>query len=474
VTFSDHDPRDLITKLAPVDYDPAAACPLYDKFLGEVQPKPEMRRFLHQWLGLSLTGDVSEQRLAVWWGKGKNGKSVLMDTVAHVAGDYGATTPIETFLAEGKGRNAGQATPDLAVLPGVRMLRTSEPKRNAPLDEALIKLATGGEEIKARHLNRDYFNFYPQFKLTISGNYRPKITGSDEGIWRRVMLVPWTYTVPEESRDRHLFGKLKAEASGILNRLLEGLCDWLDHGLVEPHDVGQATAEYREDSDPLGRFLDTCVRAAPGQRVQSSVLASTVLRLGQGQRRDRMDAARFHGGDERARLSHLQSQRNVFSGYRGDQGAERFRRRQRPGGHRRPRSGRSAADRDPRRATQHRPRHDRMIAPKLPSSQKLAQPPMRRGPVYKALGDCGRFGSFFPASAYTRAYARARAYARNLNKTSQSSQAPKRDQNSFVLSGLIGLGAFGRVRFVLPTSRKPTPRGNSPRRSEFQTTGKLK
>lgn len=272
VTCSDHDPRDLITKLVPVEYDPAAVCPQYDKFMGEVQPKTEMRRFLHQWKGLSLTGDVSEQRLCVFWGKGKNGKSVFEDVTAHVAGDYGETVPIETFLAEGRGRNAGQATPDLAVLPGVRLLRTSEPKRNAPLDEALIKLATGGEPIMARHLNRDYFKFYPQFKLTISGNYRPKIEGSDEGIWRRVILVPWTYTVPADKRDPRLAVKLKGEASGILNRLLEGLCDWLDHGLVLPEDVDQATAEYRSDSDPLGRFLAVCVKREPGGRVQATTL----------------------------------------------------------------------------------------------------------------------------------------------------------------------------------------------------------
>lgn len=272
VTFSDHDPRDLITKLAPVDFDPQAKCDLFDLFFAEVQSKPEMRRFLFAWLGLSLTGDVSEQRLAVWWGKGKNGKSVLMDTVAHVAGDYGETVPIETFLAEGRGRNAGQATPDLAILPGVRLLRTSEPQRGAMLDEALIKLATGGEPMNVRHLNRDYFKFYPQFKLTISGNYRPEIKGTDEGIWRRVMLVPWTYTVPKEKRDPHLIAKLKREGSGILNRLLEGLCDWLDNGLVEPEDVENATAEYRSDSDPLGRFLNACTLRTPGARVQASAM----------------------------------------------------------------------------------------------------------------------------------------------------------------------------------------------------------
>lgn len=272
IDWIEHDPANLITKLAPVEYDPDAACPLYDTFIAEVQPKPENRRFLHQWKGLSLTGDTSEQRLCVFWGKGRNGKSVTEDTHAFVAGDYSETVPIETFLAEGRGRNAGQATPDLAILPGVRMLRTSEPKRNAALDEALIKLSTGGEPIIARHLNRDYFKFYPAFKLTISGNYRPQITGSDEGIWRRIILFPWSFTVPKEKIDRMLSAKLRAEASGILNRLLDGIRDWIDHGLVLPDDVDQATQEYRSDSDPLGRFLTVCVAMDPDSRVQSSDL----------------------------------------------------------------------------------------------------------------------------------------------------------------------------------------------------------
>jgi putative DNA primase/helicase len=272
VHFKPHDPTDLITKLAPVNYDPKAVCPDYDKFLERVQPVKEMRLFLHQWLGLSLTGDVSEQKLAFLYGKGSNGKSVLIDAVSYVAGDYGETVPIETFLDQGKSRSAGQATPDLAILPGVRMLRTSEPEKNSRLAEAMVKLVTGGEPIQARHLNRDFFKFYPQFKLTISGNYRPGISGSDEGIWRRLKLVPFNVYIPKEERDIHLGDKLRAEASGILNRLLDGLRDWCDKGLSEPEAVATATAEYRSASDPLGRFLSICTIASDGDRVQSSVM----------------------------------------------------------------------------------------------------------------------------------------------------------------------------------------------------------
>lgn len=272
VSFKPHDPADLITKLAPVDYQPGVEAPEYDAFLARVQPSEEMRRFLHQWGGLSLTGDVTEQKLSFFYGKGGNGKSVLVEAWSGIAGDYGETVPIETFLDHGKARGAGQATPDLAILPGVRMLRTSEPEKNSKLAEAMIKLVTGGEVIQARHLNKDFFRFYPQFKLTMSGNYRPQIDGTDEGIWRRVRLVPFDVSIPKEERDIHLPDKLRAEASGILNRLLDGLRDWCDRGLIEPADVTQATQHYRDVSDPLGRFLETCVETAPNHRVQSSVL----------------------------------------------------------------------------------------------------------------------------------------------------------------------------------------------------------
>lgn len=268
-----HDPADLITKLAPVDYDPEAACPAYDEFLEFVQPDPHMRRFLHQWGGYSLTGDTGEQIFTFHWGLGKNGKTTLFNAWAHVAGDYGRTIQIESFLDSGRARAGGAPTPDLAMLKGVRYLRTGEPERGAKLAEALVKLATGGEVMTVRHLNREFFELRPQFKLTMSGNYQPQIAGADEGIWRRVRLVPWTVEIPPAQRLRDFDRRrLYPEASGILNRLLAGLIDWREHGLVEPERVREATATYRSDSDPLGRFLAACTEAEAGARVQASLL----------------------------------------------------------------------------------------------------------------------------------------------------------------------------------------------------------
>lgn len=270
--FLKHDPEDYITRLVPVDYDRDAQAPRFLRFLSEVQPQPEQRRQLAAWKGYSLTGDVSEQKLCMFYGTGSNGKSVFEDVTSHVAGDYAMSMPIETFLDDGQARRAGQATPDLAGLPGVRMLRTSEPNKGASLNEGLIKLATGGEPIRARHLNKDFFEFHPQFKLTLSGNHRPQIRGADDGIWRRVVLVPWAVTITEDRKDPQLTNKLRAEAAGILNWMLDGLRDWLDNGLPLAAETRAATAEYRRDSDQLGRFLEACTAPSPGERVQSSVL----------------------------------------------------------------------------------------------------------------------------------------------------------------------------------------------------------
>ena len=270
--FRPHDRADLITKLAPVMFDKSAQAPEYDKFIGRVQPDAPMQRFLHQWGGYSLTGDIGEARLLFYHGGGRNGKSVLMNAWAAVAGEYSSMVPIETFLQQGIARRGDQASPDIARLGGIRMLRTSEAEKGSKLAESLIKLVTGGEPIPTRHLHREMFDLIIRFKLTIAGNQKPGMTGTDDGIWERMTLVPWMVQIPREERDKQLGEKLKAEVSGIFNRLLDGMMDWLVNGLVLPDAVDQATRKFREESDTLGRFLSFCTENDPAARTQSSRL----------------------------------------------------------------------------------------------------------------------------------------------------------------------------------------------------------
>ncbi|MBR0995564.1 bifunctional DNA primase/polymerase [Bradyrhizobium japonicum] len=274
ISFYPHDPADLITKVIDAEYEASATCPVYDAFLKKVQPSPKVQRFLHQWAGLGLTGDTSEQKLLFFWGKGRNGKTTLVEAWASIYGDYACSLAVETFMDNGRGRSGGQATPDLALLPGIRFVHTDEPARNARLSESHVKLLTGGDTIQARELNKGFFSFKPQFKLTMSGNYRPKVDGGEasQGTWRRLIMVRWAITVPEQDVDRQLSAKLKAEASGILNRLLDGLRDWIDHGLLVPDEIKETTEEYRSDSDVLGRFLQECTMRAVGQRLSNAEL----------------------------------------------------------------------------------------------------------------------------------------------------------------------------------------------------------
>ena len=259
IKLAPHDRADLITKITRVPYSPRSRSPVYDAFMAGVQPDPAMRRFIAQWGGLSLTGNIGEQKLAFFYGQGRNGKGTWVEAVAWIAGDYAGSLPIESLLDNGK-RRGDQATPDIARLPGVRFLRVSEPSKGAVLNEGLVKMVTGGDPVDARHLNKGLFTFLPEFKMTISGNNKPTIKDTSDGIWRRMQLVPWGVQIPEAAVDRKLGEKLQGEGAGVFARLIEGLMDWADNGLIEPEAVRMATSEYRDDSDDLGRFLrQVCV-----------------------------------------------------------------------------------------------------------------------------------------------------------------------------------------------------------------------
>jgi putative DNA primase/helicase len=260
-----HDRAHLITKTAPVIYDPTATCPNWLAFMERFQPNEQVRKFLQVYHGLALTGLTGQQCFIYNYGSGANGKSTFMEAVAAVFGAYADLLNAESLTGQGQ-RRGDQATPDFAELPGVRYLRISELPRGEDLKEALVKSLTGGEEIKARHLNKGFFKFTPCFKAAMSGNDKPKIGGLDNGIWRRVRLVPWEVTIPDEERRpmNEILAEFEAERSGILNWLLDGLDLYMREGLLTPEAVSKATADYREQMDPVGAFLADCVTREAG------------------------------------------------------------------------------------------------------------------------------------------------------------------------------------------------------------------
>jgi putative DNA primase/helicase len=252
--------RDLrMTKIMATGFDPAASAPIFQAFLDRIQPDPKMQAFLQRWFGYSMLGLTNEQALAFFYGMGANGKSALTDLMARLMGSYAATAKIESLTGQNR-RSGGDATPDLISIVAARMVRASEPERGVQWQEGLIKQLTGGEPILVRALNENFFEATPIFKLTIGGNHAPDIRGMDDGIWRRLMIVPFNVQIPKAERDPLIVTRMLAEGPGILNWLIEGARAYLELGLAPPTEVSNATDELRQDADPYGKFLDdACV-----------------------------------------------------------------------------------------------------------------------------------------------------------------------------------------------------------------------
>lgn len=281
-----HAREQRLTKIMPVEYDPDATAPGFEKFLTRVLPDPDIRAFLQRWFGVAMTAEPL-QNMVFLYGSGANGKSVLVDIISRVLGDYGATARIESLTGTNR-RGGGDATPDLIPLIGSRHVRTSEPDEGMRLQEGLIKEWTGGEPILVRALHSDFIVVLPKFKLTMSGNHKPDIRGTDDGIWRRFLMVPFTEQIPVAERDPHLVDKLWEERDGIFQWLIVGLNQFQEIGLSPPDAVVAATAEFRAEQDPVGDFLATCtvVTGRPEDTVTSSRLVEAftfwLMKNGQG------------------------------------------------------------------------------------------------------------------------------------------------------------------------------------------------
>jgi putative DNA primase/helicase len=267
-----HSRDDRITKIARATFDPLAKSPLFDAFLLRVQPEDDMREFLDRWAGYSGLGLADAQKMALFYGEGQNGKGVWVQTYAHLLGDYSWSTGIDTFMDADQKRTGGGPSPHLAALAGRRMVYANEPEDNSKFSDGLIKALTSDEPIGGvRELLKPPFEMTPSFNNTIMANTLPRI-GTDFGIRRRMQVVPWGIIIPMEERDIHLKDKLKAEASGILNRLIRGALAYLTEGLNMPEASAEATREYHEENDMLAMFLDLCVARSPGDKIQSGAL----------------------------------------------------------------------------------------------------------------------------------------------------------------------------------------------------------
>lgn len=250
---------------------PRGTCPLWLAFLARItNHNRELQDFMQRMVGYALTGVTREHALFFLYGTGANGKSVFLNTISGLMGDYATTAPIETFIDSKSERHPT----DLAGLRGARLVSATETEDGRRWAESKLKALTGGDRIAARFMRQDYFEFSPVFKLIVAGNHKPGLRTVDEAMRRRFNLLPFTTTIPASERDLQLFDKLRAEWAGILAWAIEGCLGWQAHGLQAPLAVTVATADYLGAEDTLQRWIEDRCRVDKNAKATSTALFS--------------------------------------------------------------------------------------------------------------------------------------------------------------------------------------------------------
>lgn len=253
----DHDIDKKFSHQTVAEYSDNVDAPLWEKFLNQIfNNDEELIHYVQKAIGYSFTGSVDEQCLFILNGRGRNGKSVFSNVVSDVAGNYAKQMNVQTIVA--KKNQSGSANSDIARLEGARIVTSSELNEGDRFDESLVKQLTGGDKILARFLYGSEFEYKPKFKIWMATNHLPIIRGTDDGIWRRIKIVPFNIQIPKEKVDKRLEYKLKAEYTGILNWIVQGAIMWQQEGLEDPEAVTKVIETYRAEMDPLDAFLEEC------------------------------------------------------------------------------------------------------------------------------------------------------------------------------------------------------------------------
>ena len=269
ITLAPHSPDDHATKItgaAPAD---TADCARWLRFLDRIfAGNADLIAYMQRVLGYSLTGITTEHAMFFAYGTGGNGKSVLIDTVAGILGDYHTTAPVETFTASMGSRHPTE----LADLVGARLVTAIETEQGHAWAEAKIKTLTGGDRVKARYMRQDFFEYRPQFKLLVAGNHQPVLHAVDEAIKRRFNMLPFEVKIPAEERDPDLTAKLREEWPAILQWMLDGCRAWQEGGLQPPVAVTEATGNYLDGQDAVGAWLAECCEERSTYQERASAL----------------------------------------------------------------------------------------------------------------------------------------------------------------------------------------------------------
>lgn len=249
-----------MTRMTAGDASSAGRPSRWLSFLDEVtRGDAELAAYLARVAGYSLTGSTDEHALFFFYGTGANGKSVFLNTLAAVLGDYAANAPMDTFMETRTDRHPT----DLASLRGARAVIAMEVENGRRWAESKIKALVGGDKISARFMRQDFFEYRPQFKLLIAGNHKPGLRDVDEAMRRRLHLIPFTVTIPREKRDKNLSARLLEEKDFILQWMIAGCVEWQARGLMPPPAVQAATEEYFEAEDSLQRWMDESCTTEP-------------------------------------------------------------------------------------------------------------------------------------------------------------------------------------------------------------------
>lgn len=271
----EHRREDLLTTLALVEFDAEAASPTWVAFLQRIFAGNEaLISFVQRAVGSSLPGVIRDQVLFFLHGSGANGKSTFIEALLGALGSDYATQAAPNLLMA---KTFDAHPTEVADLCGKRFVATVEIGDGRKLAEVLVKQLTGGDTLKARRMREDFWHFRPTFTIFLAANHKPGITGTDHAIWRRILMVPFSVTIPADEQDKTLLEKLQAERAGILAWAVRGCMEWQKVGLAPPPEVLSATQEYREEMDSVGDFIRDRCTALPTLRTKASVLYNAYL-----------------------------------------------------------------------------------------------------------------------------------------------------------------------------------------------------
>ena len=253
-----HDINKMFSQITNTDYTEKMQPAVWLDFLNDIfAGDQEVIRYIQKALGYSLTGSTREQIMFILFGKGRNGKSIFVEVISEILGDYSNNMQAKSLMVK---KNDNVNT-DIARLSKARFVTSSEPNEGFRFDEGLIKQLTGGDKVTARFLYAEEFEYTPKFKIWVSTNHKPIIRGTDDGIWRRLVLIPFDVQIPEEKVDKDLKYKLLREAPAILNWMAEGAYMWMQEGLAMPKKLKEASKAYRNEMDVIEQFIeDECKR----------------------------------------------------------------------------------------------------------------------------------------------------------------------------------------------------------------------